>query len=327
MAIFMGGIAKQQILFAGKIEQRQSLYDISSSGIVFMIDALQRSEEIDDTPESDSLNDYWANSSYLFGPTVLDDGVYTFRYEYTDNVSGETKICYGAVDEERKININHAQKDVLENLLTHIANIDNEQASVISDAIIDWRDEDDVLSSEEKHLTEDAAYAKQGLSHRPSNSDFLTLEELLFVYGMDIGIFSKLKDYITVYGSGRVNINTAPIEVLICLGLDEELADYIISYRSGLDMEEGTSDDNVFDTTNNIIEGLEERYELSDKQELEMANLLSKGFFDTRSTTFLAECISRLTGTRSENRILCVFDKDGSIQYWSSSMQRMSGVV
>ena len=41
-----------------------------------------------------------------------------------------------------------------------------------------------------------------------------SLDELLLVNGMTKDIFERIKDYVTVWGSGMVNINTAGREVL-----------------------------------------------------------------------------------------------------------------
>jgi type II secretory pathway component PulK len=48
------------------------------------------------------------------------------------------------------------------------------------------------------------------------------------------GTYLGLKNYVTVYGRGRINVNTADLKVLKSVpGIDEEMARYIISKRSG----------------------------------------------------------------------------------------------
>ncbi len=56
----------------------------------------------------------------------------------------------------------------------------------------------------------------------------------------DFGLMSIF----TVYGKGKININTVPKMILASLpGLDEETADRIITYRGGPDAQLGTDDD------------------------------------------------------------------------------------
>ena len=76
-------------------------------------------------------------------------------------------------------------------------------------------------------LDEDLAdkIANSGL--RPYSS----INEVLLIEGLTVDKLKLFKDMVTVYGEGKVNINTASKPVLVCLGLDEELADKILSFR------------------------------------------------------------------------------------------------
>ena len=58
-----------------------------------------------------------------------------------------------------------------------------------------------------------------------------TINEVLLVKGISKDRFLLFKDSITVYGTGKVNINTASKAVLVALGLDEELANLILRFR------------------------------------------------------------------------------------------------
>lgn len=61
---------------------------------------------------------------------------------------------------------------------------------------------------------------------------FSSANEVLLVEGASKEAFLLFKDLVTVYGTGKVNINTAEKKVLLALGLDEELAEIIIRFRS-----------------------------------------------------------------------------------------------
>lgn len=82
-------------------------------------------------------------------------------------------------------------------------------------------------------------------------------EELLLVDGMTQGIYDQFKDLVTTYGSGGVNINTAPAQILTVLGLDEDLIRKILEFRAGDDLLEGTEDDKYFADATQIVPLLE----------------------------------------------------------------------
>ncbi|MCL4692974.1 MAG: general secretion pathway protein GspK [Candidatus Hydrogenedentes bacterium] len=62
-----------------------------------------------------------------------------------------------------------------------------------------------------------------------------------------------LRDLFTIYGDGRVNVNTAPREVLESLpDLDPAVAAVVLSYRAGADGEMETADDRRFQDVEEI---------------------------------------------------------------------------
>lgn len=103
-------------------------------------------------------------------------------------------------------------------------------------------------------------------------------EELLLLEGMNQGIYNQIKDLITVYGSGTVNINTATEQTFFALGLDNDLVTKIRMFRAGPDGQEGTPDDRVFFSTPQIIPSLEP-YRLSLAQHTVLEELIASGQF------------------------------------------------
>ncbi len=96
----------------------------------------------------------------------------------------------------------------------------DEQAKALLAALTDWLDPDD---KQTEGGAEDEYYASAGLPYRTKNNSLDTLAELLLVrgfsrpllYGHDTvpGLLSVL----TMWGSGLININTAPLPVLAAL--------------------------------------------------------------------------------------------------------------
>jgi len=73
-------------------------------------------------------------------------------YEYplsADQQDNKTPaMLYGLMDEESRININTAPEETLSNLLIYF-DIDEDNATEIAGAILDWRDKDDLVTSSE----------------------------------------------------------------------------------------------------------------------------------------------------------------------------------
>lgn len=78
--------------------------------------------------------------------------------------------------------------------------------------------------------------------HDTKNSYLWSIEELKFINGIDKKTFETIKPYITVNGSGLININTAELPVLVSLSdnMTEALAKKIIDYRENLPFEDKT---------------------------------------------------------------------------------------
>ena len=73
---------------------------------------------------------------------------------------------------------------------------------------------------------------------RPKTANIETLEELLLVKGVTREILygdgrkKGLIDFLTVFGTGKININAAPKEVLMAIpGMTADMVEEIINYR------------------------------------------------------------------------------------------------
>jgi len=169
-------------------------------------------------------------------------------------LSQEKKGYYYLRDEERKINVNTCGEEELQRLLSHL--LGNEELALkLAYAIIDWRDEDSFYQHPQ-YGAEDSDYRHLNRPYEAKDSKYQVLEELLLVKGMKKEIFEQVKNYLTIYGEGRININTGCREVLLALGLSEELTEKILSFRRGGDLIAGTSDDNIFSQPSDIAEEL-----------------------------------------------------------------------
>ncbi len=157
-------------------------------------------------------------------------------------------------------------------------------------SILDWFDEDNDTNPDG---AETDYYQWLESPYISKNAPFVTLKELLFVKGVTRSIYIGedlnrdgflndnesdganklpfdngdsvldygLTDIFTVYGDGKININTASKIIISALpGLDEQAADLIDGYRTGPDKIAGTDDDVCFKSSEDIalLEGLTE---------------------------------------------------------------------
>jgi len=105
-------------------------------------------------------------------------------------------------------------------------------------AIIDWTDGDDKVTylpfiKHENSGAESGYYGRLETPYRCRNASLGTTEELLLVKGITPQVFERMRDYITVYGDGKININCAPKRVIESLSekMDPVLAQMIIDRR------------------------------------------------------------------------------------------------
>jgi len=141
---------------------------------------------------------------------------------------GEGTVLVTVEDEERKINLNRLilpngnapdeQRLAVFRKLLAVLDID----PAVADAVVDWLDNDD---TSRVGGAESSYYLSLPYPYRAKNDLFDTLDELRLVRGMTPERFEKLKPFLTVHSSGKVNINTAPKEVLMALSAGQDAAE------------------------------------------------------------------------------------------------------
>lgn len=124
------------------------------------------------------------------------------------------KIRIQIADESGKIAINHAKKEQLVELLSSIS-VDETEADNLSDAILDWRDKNDLhrINGAEKQQ-----YDEAGLKYGPRNAPFSNIEEVQMVLGMTADIYQQLEGMVSTYtDKPGINPTTASRTVLLTL--------------------------------------------------------------------------------------------------------------
>jgi len=148
---------------------------------------------------------------------------------------GQGNYLVRIMDESGKVDLNTAPEQVLRTLITSLVG-EVTDADALVDCILDWRDKDDLhrLKGAESDY-----YESLPKPYKAKNGDFDSLEELLLVKGMTPQLLygeknkKGLADFLTVYSrTNRVNINTAPKEVLLAIpGVSADMVEEILAYR------------------------------------------------------------------------------------------------
>ncbi|MDD5129679.1 MAG: type II secretion system protein GspK [Candidatus Omnitrophica bacterium] len=308
-AVILNYQVRQALTLAKRLDQRESLRLIAEAGIARAI------IEIKNNPEKtyDSLGDSWSNNPGAFQGVSVGEGEFSLAYRYFNKKTGIPETRYGCVDEESKININKTELKVLERLFRIVLPYNESQARELAACILDWKDADSDLSIPDGSA-EHFYYSNLVFPYTVKNADFEIIDELLLVKGIDDNVFEKIKDYVTIYGEGRVNVNTASEVVLCALGLDEDIANKIILYRAGEDEIEGTSDDNVFVASSEIVPRLSQAYTFSPSQ-IEQLSGVAVLFLSVNSNNFLVKAAARLKG--NDSLVVCsIIKRNGKIIYW-----------
>jgi general secretion pathway protein K len=143
------------------------------------------------------------------------------------------RLSYRLTDESARLNLNRATRDVLDRLLQGVG-VEKTDRDVIIDSIQDWRD-----PNEEHRLNgaESDYYLALPVPYRSKNADFDSVDELLQVRGVTRELLygrpgsPGLIEYLTVFGTGAINVNTATPDLLKALGYAPAEVDLLVGRR------------------------------------------------------------------------------------------------
>lgn len=304
-AVYIAYMVNQKALIVGRIEDNENLHFIAEAGVKMAMLELKIGKY---PPTFSSLGQNCLNNPDAFKDIPVGKGVFAVFYKSREGFSPSGGCRYGFIDEEQKININTAPQEVLSRLMQLAAGTEPGSAEKTACAIADYRDADTVTK---EGVDESFVYGV-----KMKNSSFEILDELKQVPGITPEIFLKIKGYITVYGTGKVNINTAEQEVLEILGLSRELAKKVLLFRAGKDGVEGTSDDNIVDEINNYWEAVSGFENFTPQEKGELEGFLLSGALSTRSSCVFINSEATLKNKKKSIDIECIYDLKGKIRYW-----------
>jgi len=307
-AVILSYGIRQKATLASRLDGRSRLRLIAAAGVKRALIELDRQDVYD------TLSSAWSDNAAAFREVPVDGGTYDVSYEFFNRETFSMEKRYGAVDEESKININKVKQPVMRDLFRLSLGCDSMKAQELAASIVDWRDQDSFLSIP-IGSAEDFDYKGMEYPYDSKDGDFQVLDELLLVNGVSEDIFRSLQGQITIYGEGKININTASEIVLLSLGLQGATVEKIISFRYGADNMLGTEDDGLFISLADIVPQLRQfsplgESEVADLTRVASQHLCVKSFhFQVRSTAVLAD-------KNDTVEVLCVLDRYGKVLYW-----------
>ncbi len=216
-----------------------------------------------DQPEVDHLGESWALIEQ-YRPESAGRSMQTW-------LGRDWMVTVQVVDEAGRIDINAAPVDIL-------AGVKDLDSAVIA-SILDWVDQDDVPNPDG---AEDNFYSQLAQPYPCKNAPFEQVEELLLVKGISAPLFfgsdeqalaeesgntdglsfssptdpfKGLGQILTVHGTERINVNTAPAQVLLAIPyLQDETVEDILLTRAGPDGQGRTIDDQPFMSMEDLLE-------------------------------------------------------------------------
>lgn len=226
-ALELNRLSRADIYSASNISDGIKLTYIAKSGFYGAAALL-----INSNNDYETLRDDWAHAEVLSAQSkaLFANGSFMVRIEDEKGKIPINKLVTGGA-------VNANIKDMLLLLLKQPEfDLNERKAAEIVDAIIDWIDENNEITGAG---AESSYYASLAAPYAAKNAPLDCIEELLMIRGITYELFAGTREkpglgqYVTIYGTGAININTAPKMVLRALTPDitVELADKMDEYR------------------------------------------------------------------------------------------------
>lgn len=196
----------------------------------------------------------------------------------------------------------------LDNMMLEISLLDEQ-------SLINIHKADSVMLSRLPGLSDDVLLSE---AIALAGTNLAVKEDILLLEGAAQEVYSAFKNVITVFGVGEVNINTAGIQALYCLGMDEGLAAKIMEFRNGDDVLEATEDDRCFDSVANIVTSLEP-YGLSSEQITLLNTLISAGYLATTSNYIRLNIAVKKAGKALASYVVVMNLSTAKPVFWQST--------
>jgi general secretion pathway protein K len=306
LAVGVASGIRQKIVMIEKLDKRSRLSHLEEGAVKYAASYIDHQFSLFGQLYTLDLKINLHNNAAAFGQFDLGE----------DNASiiGGNPGDYGVIDEERKININTTNVNTLSRLIERVLGAKPDDAKELAQSILDWRY---LGESQLTGFFSDEYYANLADPYGKKNGPYETPDELLLVKGMTKEKYQKLINYVTIYGDGKVNINTAPLEVLYALGLEDSLIEKLLEVRQGKDRLEATADDYVFSKSFDIATELNKSMKLQPDEIHAIDRLNQQNFLSTTSYYFSINVQPHLAHSSFTKTVYAIISsREGKIVYW-----------
>jgi len=225
------------------VRQRRRVDYLTQSGVAIAEMLLSKEQNVSSSSSSDEKEDRWKEPALRLkrGQTAV-----------IDEPIGDGVVHVEIIPEPARWNINTLvgkNYDVVWEQIFTVAGIPQDYFSGLIDCWNDWVDAD---STPSKDGAEDDYYKSLDPPYKARNKPIDTVGELQYVKGfvkaiLDGGVLNPeekkkeliitvkgIRELFTTYGDGKINVNAAPMQVLMTVpGIDEIAAGAIIEEREG----------------------------------------------------------------------------------------------
>ncbi len=290
LTVTLAARIQSQISFIKRFQDSSRLEQTASSGISYAIQVLRKKAPVEEAQAQGDARFRGFEKNSFMGPGGT--GFQIGHYEMNGQTR-ELEFVFGFQDEESKINVNKAAEEVLARVYQNAGQLSEDQAKGLAHASVEWR------ARQKEFLEFGHKLGKDG-------AGFGSLEELLLVPGMTSALLERLADHLTVFGEGRVNMNTVSVGTLKALGVSESLAlriDQVRQAQLGALKPDDASDLKAF----NDLGDLTQKVGVSAGEIDQLQNIASIWGFESKTVRF----VSRASNGRITRRGMeCVASRD-----------------
>lgn len=173
--------------------------------------------------------------------------------EFFHQRTGHCRLEVRLTSESARLNINVLLREqghaTLKRLFSRWG-IPDPEARIVIDSLADWVDEGDLrrLNGAERDQLLKSEYSL------PQNRDFISVDEMRSVRGMDVVAKHRTEwaETFTIFGDGRIDLQDAKVDVLCAAGVSPSQAEAFVRYRNGPDGLPGTSDDRLIKSVEDL---------------------------------------------------------------------------
>ena len=208
----------------------------------------------------------------------------------------ESRYVVSLRDVGARLNVNRATEEELRRFFRALR-VDFGRADRLAQAIMDWRDADDAHRA---RGAEREDYLGAATPVLPRNGPFQDLGELRYVRGMDDELFDRTHPYLTLLGTGRINLNTAEPEVLQAIeGITRQAVAVIMRFRRRGEL---------ISSLNQLARELPSPARSA--WQTNMTRLMSRATFDTREVEVVSQ--GWIDGGLSRSQVQALFVRGGA---------------